>query len=180
MIRSILHSIIRRFEARYGYDATYMHEIADASVPAFFKLGLAQAMNTHRESVSLDALYAARIAAVRFEDCGPCAQLVVNMALEAGVKPAMVRAIVARDLPRLSGDASLGLRLADAALAHQSTDGIREEVVSRFGDKGLISLAYSIAATRIYPTMKRALGHARTCERLRVEGENVVAARAAA
>jgi hypothetical protein len=180
MIRSILHRVIRRFEARYGYDATYMHEIADASVPAFYKLALAQAMNVHRESISLDALYAARIAAVRFEDCGPCAQLVVNMALEAGVKPAMVRAIVARDLQRLSGDASLGLRLADAVLAHEPTDTIREEVIARFGEKGLITLAYSIAATRIYPTMKRTLGHAHTCERLRVADESVVAARAAA
>ena len=85
MIRPLLHSIIRRFEKRYAYDATYMHEIADTSVGAFMKLGLAQAMNTHREGVPLDALFAARITAVRFEDCGPCAQLVVNMALEAGV-----------------------------------------------------------------------------------------------
>jgi hypothetical protein len=180
MIRSILHRVIRRFEARYGYDAAYMHDIADASVPAICKLALAQAMNVHREAVSPDALYAARIAAVRFEDCGPCAQLVVNMALEAGVKPAMVRAIVARDLPRLSGDAALGLRLADLVLAHEATDAVREEVLARFGEKGLITLAYSIAATRIYPTMKRALGHAHTCERLRVEDETIVAARAAA
>ncbi len=180
MIRPLLHSIVRRFEKRYGYDATYMHEIADTSVGAFMKLGLAQAMNAHREGVSLDALFAARITSVRFEDCGPCAQLVVNMALEAGVKPAMVRAIVARDSERLSSDAVLGMRLADAVLAHESTDAAREEVLARFGEKGLVTLAYSIAATRIYPTMKRALGHAHTCERLSVGDETVVAARAAA
>ena len=92
----------------------------------------------------------------------------------------MVRSIVARDLARLSDDAALGLRLADAVLAHESTDGIRDEVVARFGEKGLITLAYAIATTRTYPTMKRALGHAHTCERLRVQGETVVAARAAA
>jgi len=180
MIRSILHAVIRRFERHYDYDATYMHEIADASVPAFCKLALAQVMGSHREAISPDALFAARIAAVRFEDCGPCAQLVVNMALEAGVQPAMVRSIVARDLARLSDDAALGLRLADAVLAHESTDGIRDEVVARFGEQGLITLAYAIATTRTYPTMKRALGHAHTCERLRVQGETVVAARAAA
>ncbi len=39
MIRPLLHSIVRRFEKRYGYDATYMHEIADTSVGAFMKLG---------------------------------------------------------------------------------------------------------------------------------------------
>lgn len=180
MIRPLLHSVIRRFETRYGYDATYMHEIADTSVGAFVKLGLAQAMNTHNEGVPLDALFAARITAVRFEDCGPCAQLVVNMALEAGMSPAMVRAIVARDLERLSSDAALGMGLADAVLAHESADAAREAVVARFGEKGLVTLAYSIAATRIYPTMKRALGHAHTCERVSVGGETVVAARAAA
>lgn len=63
MIRSILRSVIQRFERRYDYDATYMREILDASIPAFVKLGLAQAINTHREGVSLDALFAARIVA---------------------------------------------------------------------------------------------------------------------
>jgi len=180
MIRSILYRVIRSFERRYDYDATYMREIADASVGAFVKLALSQPMNTHREGVSVDALYAARIASVRFEDCGPCAQLVVNMALEAGVAPAQVRAIVARDEARMSSDAVLGMRLADTVLARASTDAARDAVLARFGEKGLVTLAYTIACTRIYPTMKRALGHAHTCEQLRVEGETVVAARAAA
>jgi len=180
MIRSILHRVIRSFERRYDYDATYMREIADTSVGAFAKLALSQPMNTHREGVSLDALYAARITAVRFEDCGPCAQLVVNMALEAGVEAAQVRAIVARDEARMSADALIGMRLADAVLAHESTDTARTAALARFGEKGLISLAYTIACTRTYPTMKRALGHAHACERLRVGGESVIAARAAA
>lgn len=180
MIRSLLHSVIRRFERQFDYDAAYMHEIADTSIGAFFKLALATRMSNHREGVSLDASFAAGFAAVRYEDCGPCAQLAVNMALQAGVAPAMVRAIVARDTARMSSDAVLGQRLADAVLAHESTDAIREEVLARFGQKGLISLSYAIAATRIYPTMKRALGHAHTCERLRVDGETVAAVRAAA
>ena len=87
MIRSLLHRTINRFERHYGYDGTYMHEILNASVGAFFKLTLAQMMNLHREGVPADAVHAARITTARFEDCGPCAQLVVNMALEAGVAP---------------------------------------------------------------------------------------------
>ena len=105
LLQRTLHRTIGAFERRYGYDAAYMHEILDTSIGAFLKLGMAQAMNTHRDSVPIDALFAARIAAVRFEDCGPCAQLVVNMALEAGVAPDMVRAIVARDPAKLSDDA---------------------------------------------------------------------------
>ena len=180
MIRSMLHRTIDRFERHYGYDATYMHEILNASVGAFFKLTLAQTMNLHRESVPADAVHAARITTARFEDCGPCAQLVVNMALEAGVAPAMVRAIIARDIAGLSADAKVGVTLADAVLAHTSTDIPRSEALQRYGEKGLVTLAYAIASTRTYPTLKRALGHAHTCERLRVGGESVPAARAAA
>ena len=71
MIRSLLHRTIGRFERRYGYDAAYMHEILDASVGAFVKLALAQAMNLHRDNVPADAVHAARITTARFEDCGP-------------------------------------------------------------------------------------------------------------
>jgi len=180
MMRRLFHRMIDRFGARYDYDAAYMHEVLDASPSAFKKLLLAQAMNTHREAVPPDALFAARITAVRFEDCGPCAQLVVNMAAEAGVAPNVLRAIVARDFAQMTPDAALAVRLADAALAHAPSDDERAEVRRRFGEKGLVTLAYAIAATRIYPTMKRVLGHAHTCERLRVAGETVVAARAEA
>jgi alkylhydroperoxidase family enzyme len=180
MIRWLLHRTIRGFERRYDYDATYMHEILDASLAAFLKLLLAQAMNAHRDAVPAEALFAARIAAVRFEDCGPCAQLVVNMARQAGVAPATLRAIVARNTAALSHDARLGLALADAVLAHAPCDDVRGEIRRRWGEAGLITLAYAIAATRIYPTMKRALGHAHSCERLQIDGESVPAARAAA
>ena len=70
----------------------------------------------------------------------------------------------------------LGLALADAVLAHAPADDERAEVLRRYGERGLITLAYTIAATRIYPTMKRALGHAHACERLRIEDELVPAA----
>ena len=180
MIRSLLHRVIGRFERRYDYDATYMHDILETSVPAFWKLTLAQGMSMHREGIPNDALFAARIAAVRQEDCGPCAQLTVNMALAAGVPAETLRAVVARDFSRLPADVALALRFTDAVLAHAQSDELRAQAHARWGDAGLVTLAYSIAATRTYPTMKRVLGYAHACERLAVDGENVVAARAAA
>lgn len=179
MIRALLHRYIRHFEGHYGYDAAYMHEILDASVSAFVKLALAQAMNAHRDAAAPAAIHAARIAAVRHEDCGPCAQLTVDMALEAGIDPDLVRAMVARDFSRLTPDAALGLRLAEAVLAHEAADELRAEALARWGRRGLVSLAYAVAGTRTYPTMKRVLGHAHTCERLVVRGETVPVARAA-
>ncbi len=179
MLRSILHGTIRRFEHLYDYDARYMHEILDASLPAFVKLLLARPLTTHRAGVPAEALFAAGMAAVRFEDCGPCAQLAVNMGREAGIAPAALRAIVACDTAAMSSDARLGLALADAVLAHAPCDELRDEVRRRWGDAALVTLAYGITAARIYPTLKRVLGHAHACERLQVEGELVPAARPA-
>jgi len=96
------------------------------------------------------------------------------------VSPTTVRAVVARDFPRLGPDAALGLAFAEATLAHAPADELRAEALKRYGKKGLVSLAYTIAASRTYPTIKRVLGHAHTCERVRVAGEDVPAARAAA
>jgi hypothetical protein len=100
------------------------------------------------------------------------------MALEARIDPAVVRAVVARDFARMTGDAALGVRLAEATLAHESTIEARAEALRRYGEQGLVSLAYAIAVPRIYPTIKRVLGHAHTCERVTVDGEVVAAARA--
>jgi hypothetical protein len=180
MLRPLLHRVIDRFEAHYRYDATYMHEILDASLPAFFKFVFAQGMNLHRDGVGADALFAARLAAVRHEDCGPCAQLTVDMGLEAGVAPATMRAIIARDFARMPADAALAFALAEAVLLHAPCDELRARALARFGERGLVTIAFSIAATRNFPTIKRVLGHAHVCERLSVDGESVSVAGVAA
>lgn len=177
MLRSIFHNQIKKLESRFGYDAAYMHEILDASPRAFWKFGLFQVMSSHRQSVSREAWYAARITAARHEDCGPCTQLVVDMALAEKIPEATLRAIVARDFAQMSPDAALGVRLADAVLAHEPSDELRAEALKRYGQKGLISIAYAIASSRVYPTVKRVLGYAHTCERIKVAGETVTAAR---
>jgi hypothetical protein len=177
MFRRFFHNQIRKLEKTFDYDATYMHEILDASPKAFWKFALFQMMSTHRESVSREAAFAASITAARHEDCGPCTQLVVDMALRSGVSKSLLRAIVARDFSQITEDAALGVRLADATLAHEPTDELRAEAIKRYGQKGLISLAYAISSARVYPTVKRVLGHAHTCERVTVAGETVNAAR---
>lgn len=178
MFSRALHRQIAKLESRFGYDATYMHEILDVDSRAFWKFGLAQWMFAHRTGLPPDAYYAARIAAARHEDCGPCTQLVVNMALAEKVTPEIVRAIVARDFAQLSSDAALGLRMAEATLMQEEHDELRAEAVRRFGKNGLIALAYAIATARVYPSLKRTLGYAHTCERVLVAGETVTAAKA--
>jgi hypothetical protein len=179
MLRRWLHRTIRRMERRFDYDAAYLHDLIEVSPAAMLKLSLVQGINQHRRGVSKEAWHAARITAARHEDCGPCTQLMLDMALADGVAPAQLRALAARDFAAMAADVALGARLADAVAMNTPSDDLRAAIVSRFGQDGLISLAFAMAGARIFPTLKRALGHARTCERLRVAGEPVTAARAA-
>jgi hypothetical protein len=87
MLRRWLHRTIRNLERRFSYDAAYMHELIDVAPAAMLKLALVQPMNQHRRGVPRAAWHAARITAARHEDCGPCTQLVLDMALADGVAP---------------------------------------------------------------------------------------------
>jgi hypothetical protein len=66
------------------------------------------------------------------------------------------------------------VRFARAVLARSpELDDLRAEVVRTWGRAALISLTFAIAATRVYPLVKYALGHGRACQRLRVAGVEV-------
>jgi len=173
MLRAILHRTIQRMERRFRYDAAYMHDLIETSPAAMLKLALVQGINAHCQGVPRSAWHAARIVAARHEDCGPCTQLVVDMALADGMEPGQVYAVAARDFAAMSTDVALGVRLAEAVAGATATDQVRAEILARFGEAGLTSLALGIASARIFPTLKRTLGYAQHCERLNVGGEIV-------
>lgn len=179
MFKALLHHIIDRAMRPYGYDATYMHEILDASTPALLKFMLAQGVNLHRQGVSKEVLATARLVAIQHEDCGPCAQLVVNMALADGVDPALLRKVIARAVDELPPIIVTTIRFTDSVAAHAPCDAERAALRAAFGDQGLVSLAFSISQTRTYPTIKRVLGYAHACERLEVHGQTIAVMRTA-
>ncbi len=168
-----LHRRIAAFERTWNYDASYLHELIDADPRALVAFGKAAGLGRYRKDVPPAAHFAAGIVAVMAEDCGPCTQLGVDMAERAGVDPAVLRAIVARDFAAMPYEVALAARFAEASLRHApEADDLREEVVRRFGKRGLVSLAFAMTAARIYPTLKYALGHGRSCTRLTVGGES--------
>ena len=71
---------IAAFERKREHDASYLHEIIDASPRAAWMFSRAAAIGSYRKDVPLAAWTAAAITAVRHEDCGPCTQLGVSMA----------------------------------------------------------------------------------------------------
>jgi uncharacterized lipoprotein YbaY len=129
-------------------------------------------LSRYRKDIPLAAYYAAGIIAVMAEDCGPCTQLGIEMAQREGVDPATLRAIVTRDYAAMPDDVVLAVRFTEATLRHApEADELREEVLRRWGRRGLMSLAFSMLSARVYPTLKYALGHGRACTQLVIGGE---------
>ena len=181
MLKWFLKRKLDAFERAYSYDISYARDLLDAdpaALTAFWKVaGLAR----YRKGVPRDPWFAAGIVAVLAEDCGPCTQLGVDRAAEAGVPPGVVRAVVAGDVDAMPDDVALAYRFARASLDRDpEADALRGEVVRRWGPRGLVSLAFAVTAGRMFPTLKSALGHARSCTTVRVAGEFVTLATAGA
>jgi hypothetical protein len=174
MLKSIARSRIRAFAKRYDYDAGYMEAVLDASPAAFLKFSKLIDAAQHRESAPLDAYYAAKIAGARAEDCGPCTQLVVDMALEAGVARDQIEAVLTRNFEAMNQDAALGFRFAEAIIKRTgSEDEVRDAVRAAWGEKGIVDLTFSLQIGRIFPMLKAGLGFAKQCRRVSV-GDRIV------
>jgi hypothetical protein len=164
MMKWALRRWIDKFERDWKYDGSYMRDMIDASPRAAWLFSRAAALGQFRRDVPLEPWYAAGITAVRHEDCGPCTQLGVAMAERAGVNPAVLRAVLADKPEAMPPDVALAWKFTRATLAHDAAaDEYREAIVKRWGRLGLISLAFAITASRIYPTVKYALGHGKAC-----------------
>jgi len=173
MIRWFLRRWIDKFERTWNYDASYLRDVLDADPRALMAFGKVTGIGSYRKDVPPAAYCAAGIVGTMAEDCGPCTQLVIDMAQREGVDPAILRAIVARDVTAMPFEVALAVRFAEASLSHApEADDLREEVVLRFGKRGLVSLAFALTAARLYPTLKYALGHGRSCTRVTVGGES--------
>ena len=172
MMKWLLSRWIGKFERTWNYDASYLRDVLDADPRALTAFSKVAALSNYHKDVPPAAYCAAGIVGTMAEDCGPCTQLVIDMAQRKGVGPNILRAIVARDFTAMPFEVALAARFAEASLQHApEADDLREEVLRRFGKRGLVSLAFAMTASRLYPTLKYALGHGRACTRLTVGGE---------
>jgi hypothetical protein len=173
MLRHYLHRYIRNYERRYSYDGTYMHELADVSAAAFNRFAIMQmAGGEFRGEAPRDAWFAAGIAGALVEDCGPCVQIASDMALEAGMPSETIRALLAGS--PADADAKLGFDYGRALLLGSGNlDDLRSEIERKWGRKALIGLSLRAMTSRNFPVLKRAMGHAKTCQRVRIGNTDV-------
>jgi hypothetical protein len=172
MIKWFLRRQIAAFERAWNYDASYIHEMIDTDPRAAMAFSKVIGFSQYRQDIPAAPHWAAGIVSVMSEDCGPCTQLTIDMAQRQGVDPAILRAVVARDLTAMPYEVALAVRFAEKTLKHApEADDLREEVLRLWGRRGLVSLAFVITSARLFPTLKYALGHGRACTRLTIGGE---------
>ncbi len=177
MVKWLMGRGIRAFEKTWNYDASYLREILAASPRAAWLFARATALGKYRQDLPVEAWAAAGITAVRHEDCGPCTQLGVAMAERAGVRPEVLRAVLEEDPDAMPADVALVWRFTRATLEREgAADRYREAIVERWGPRALVSLAFAMAAARIYPPVKYAMGHGQACTRVLVGGTPVAVA----
>jgi hypothetical protein len=171
MLKAYLARQIDKVERLWGYDASYMRHVLRASTGSFLRFGVLPGLVDRRAAPGA-ALAAAGVAGTLAEDCGPCTQIGVDMAVAGGVPPEILRAILAGDEAAMGDDAALAWRFARASLARDmaACDPLRDEIVRRWGDRGLVALGMAITTARMYPTLKYALGYGKACSKVTVAG----------
>ncbi len=181
MIRYLLNKMLLAMQRRYDYDVGYMQEILATDQAAFLKFSGFQTMSSHKADLPAEIAYAARLRTIIWDDCGPCTQLVVNMALEAKVDAGIIRAIIDGDTARLPQEVALVVRFTELVLTHDlAADELREEIEARWGKRGLIAIGYAISCCRVYPALKYALGYGQACSKIQVNEVSLVPNRDAA
>ena len=165
---------LRKMGARYNYDISYMEMVLDEAPDAFFKFAKIMGVANYRKVVPIDACYAAKLVGALHEDCGPCTQLVVDMALEAGVANNQIEAVLNGKCAAMNDATCLGYRFARAVADRSAAeDEAREAIRAEWGNKGVIELTLALQIGRIFPMVKAGLGFAKECRRVVVEGRSV-------
>ena len=171
MLKSLLSRQIDKLQRLWNYDASYMRQVLAVSPWSFLKFSLGT-QAADRGGAPSEAIVAASLAGTLAEDCGPCTQIGVDMATAGGVRPELLRAILAGDESAMGETAALGWRFARASLARdmEACDPMRDEIVRRWGENALVAIGLSLTAARMYPTLKYALGHGKACSKVTVAG----------
>ncbi len=170
MLRWLIKRKLNAEEKKLSESVEYIRHIVDVSPGAFFRFACIMPFANSRKVLPREEWFVASIAALKHEDCGTCLQIGVNLAQQSGVDSELIRAVLDGDTDALSPELADVLRFSQSVLAaSDEDDGLRDTLRQRYGERGLIELSYAIASSRVPPTVKRALGYAKSCSLVPVQ-----------
>jgi len=165
MLNRIIEGRIQAAERDLGVPLDYVRYLARTSLKNVMRLTRFQRLADAGGSVPASATGVATIVGSMADDCGTCVQISVNIAKQHGVSPDIIRAAVQRRREDLADELRDVFDFADGVTSGIGVDDdLRERIRARWGDQGLIDLSMTVAMHRVYPTLKRALGYAKSCE----------------
>ena len=166
----VSEALIRYGEKKLGVSLDYLREIA-ANAPAMFRLlGRVSQIGRSLKPVDRHAGHMAALGAAMHDDCGTCVQIHVNLARHDGVPEDVLRRAVQGEAGTLPERLALSFRFGEAVAANDpEMHELREKLEAELGKRAVIEMAIGIAFARFYPTVKRALGHAKSCAVLRFD-----------
>lgn len=123
----------------------------------------------HRHHATASMLHMTCLGAIRFEDCGPCVETVRKYALADGLSAERIQKALtgAPELPEDALAYDFGFATASGDIA--KADELGNEIEKQFGRDVRTELSLNAASVRIFPAMKRGLGHASVCQIPRAE-----------
>jgi len=170
MIRALILKKLDSVEKHIGGSLDYLRHVVRVSLRAFFKFAKIMPLAEYRRQLPAGPYHVARIVATRDEDCGTCVQIEVNAAKRSGVPVEVLAAVLERrpgDLPDELADI---YRFAESVVEATGQESeFRERIRHRYGEEALVELALAIAACRVFPITKRALGYATSCSEVEIE-----------
>jgi len=163
-------AIIRDSERKLGVSLDYLHEIAAHAPAAFRLLGSVSQLNRALDPADRYATHMAALGAAMHDDCGTCVQIHINLARQDGVPEDVLRRAVMGEAGTLPAPLAASFRFGEAVAANDpEMHELRDTLEAEFGKRAVIEMAIAIGFARFYPTIKRALGHARSCAVLRFD-----------
>ena len=164
MIRNLILHRLDAEERALGESLDYLRHIVRTSLKSFLRFALFTPLAGNRRKLSESAYRIARVVATRDEDCGTCVQIEVNLARKEGVPPEFIRAVLNKRPDELPAELADVYRFAVAVVeASGEEDQLRQRLRAQLGEEAFVELALGIAATRVFPIAKRALGYAKSC-----------------
>ena len=152
-------------EKQIGVSLDYLREMFRVAPSVFFKFLKLKSLAQHRRVLPSSVLHVARMVASRHHDCGPCYQMAVNFALQDGMSVELVDAVVHERVESLPKELLEAYRFTESIVMNDGQDARwRESIEQRFGDEGVVEISLAIAIAGVFPTMKRGMGHARSCD----------------
>lgn len=165
MLRSLILWRLGRAEQQLGASIEYLRFILSTSLPAFFKFAKFVSLAGYRRSLPVDAHALGALVATREADCGGCVQIGVNLARQGGIPADRIRAVLDGRYDELPVALREVCQFALAVVRNTpEQSALRERVRLHYGDAGLVELSMAVAFAQVFPTTKRGLGFAESCQ----------------